>query len=131
MMMVTIVERIRTGTNSMFNAHASGSMPPMARPSRNRNASSAWYEPARAVAVVSSPKLNAATTTVGRRPMRSARNEKKNPPSIMPKRPAEKTRPSIIFDKPNSSRMNGAVKLTIIMSKPSNTVISQDSAISP
>jgi hypothetical protein len=48
------------------------------------------------------------------------------PPSIMPRRPAENTRPSIIFDKPNSSRMKGAVKPTIIMSNPSNTVISQD-----
>ena len=75
----------------MLSAHARGSMPPMANPSTKRSTSNAWYDAANAVAVVKIPNVNAASTMVGRRPMRSARNEKKNPPSIMPKRPAENT----------------------------------------
>jgi hypothetical protein len=46
---------------------------------------------AKAVAMVSSPKVKAQNTTVGRRPIRSPMLEKISPPSTMPIVPAEKT----------------------------------------
>ena len=105
---IIVATRLRLGLYSPTSAVALGIIAPRPRPARKRIPWSCGRVAANAVSKVKAAKTRVATSSTGRRPIRSATTPEAIDPRKSPRRPAPKTVPIRALGSPHSRTSAGA-----------------------